>query len=109
MKRTACIVCTTLLLVSGWKAPARASDAIGIYALIDKVVLEPNAEAPTRIQVWGAFTFAKEAGGNSYAAPVRGYLYYRVVEGKEDVCRKEWADMKKVDGSGEVIGMGSSF
>jgi hypothetical protein len=73
------------------------------------VVLEPNAEAPTRIQVWGAFTFAKEAGGNSYAEPVRGFLYYRVVEGKEDVCRKEWADMKKIAGTSEVIGMGSSF
>jgi hypothetical protein len=109
MKRIVCIVCTTTLLAFAGKTPAWASDPIGIYALIDKVVLEPNAEAPTRIQVWGAFTFAKEAGGNSYAAPVRGYLYYRVAEGKEDVCRKEWADMKKIAGTGEVIGMGSSF
>jgi hypothetical protein len=109
MKRTVRIVCTTALLVLAWKTPARASDPIGGYALIDKVVLEPNADAPTRIQVWGAFAFAREAGGNSYAAPVRGYLYFHAVEGKEDVCRREWADMKKLAGTGEVIGMGSSF
>ena len=109
MQRTVCIVWATALILSAWKSPARASDPIGGYALIDKVVLEPNAETPTRVQVWGDFSLAREAGGNSYAAPVRGYLYYQAALGKEDVCRKEWADMKKVAGTGEVIGMGSSF
>jgi hypothetical protein len=89
--------------------PARASDPIGAYALIDKVVLEPNTEAPLRIQVWGAFTFAREGDGDTYTAPVRGYLYYRAVEGKEDVCRNEWKDMKKIAGTGEVIGLGSRY
>lgn len=109
MKRTVCITWATVLLALAGQTPARASDPIGAYALIDKVVLEPNAEAPMRIQVWGAFTFANESDGDTYSAPMRGYLYYRVVKGKEDVCRKEWADMKRIAGTGEVIGMGSRF
>lgn len=109
MKRIVGVVGMALGVAMAWPMPARASDPIGGYALIDKVVLEPNAEAPTRVQVWGAFSFAKAAGGNAYESPVRGYLYYAIVAGKEDVCRKEWADLKKVAGSGEVIGMGSSY
>jgi|SRR5579884_1765885 len=109
MRRIVCIAWATALLALAWQTPVRASDPIGAYALIDKVVLEPNEQAPTRIQVWGAFTFAEETNGETYAEPVRGYLYYRVVQGKEEVCRKEWADMKKLAGTGAVIGMGSRF
>ena len=109
MKRTVCIAWAAALVALAWQTPARASDPIGAYVLIDKVVLEPNAESPMHIQVWGAFSFAKETDSDTYAAPVRGYLYYRVMKGKEDVCRKEWADMKKVAGTGEVLGMGSRF
>lgn len=109
MKRIVCIAWATSLLTLAWQTPARASDPIGAYALIDKVVLEPNAETPIRIQVWGAFAFAKESDGDTYTAPVRGYCYYSLVKGKEDLCRKEWADMKRIAGTGEVIGMGSRF
>lgn len=109
MKRIVCIGWAVALLVMLWQTPARASDPIGAYALIDKVVLEPNEQAPTRIQVWGAFTFAKESDGDTYAEPVRGYLYFHTVKDKEDVCRKEWADMKKIAGTSAVIGMGSRF
>lgn len=109
MKRTVCIAWTLALLALAWQTPARASDPIGAYALIDKVVLEPNEQAPTSIRVWGAFAFAKETDGDTYTEPVRGYLYYRVVKGKEEVCRKEWTDMKKIAGTGAVICMGSRF
>lgn len=109
MKRIVCIAWAIVLSALVLQTPVRASDPIGAYALLDKVVLEPNEQAPTRIQVWGAFTFAKQTNGDTYAEPVRGYLYYRLVEGKEEVCRKEWADMKKIAGTGAVIGMGSRF
>jgi hypothetical protein len=109
MKRIVCIAWTIALLVFAWQTPALASDPIGAYALIDKVVLEPNEQAPTRIQVWGAFALAKERDIDEYTAPVRGYLYYSIVKGKEDVCRKEWKDLKKIAGTGEVIGLGSRW
>jgi hypothetical protein len=87
----------------------RASDPVGIYARIDKVVLEPNAEKPERIQVWGTFALAKEKSGDDYQAPVKGYLYYTLVQGKEDKCRKEWADLKKVAGTDQCVGFGGRY
>ena len=84
-----------------------ASDWIGIYARIDKVVFEPNATAPERIQIWGAFALASKQDRNSYDPAERGYLYYSLKPGKEDVCRKEWSDLKAVAGTGEVVGFGT--
>lgn len=109
MKRTVCAALTAALLALAWQAPARASDPIGAYVLIDKVVLEPNEQAPTRIQVWGAFTFARPGKGDTYDAPVRGFVYYRIVGDKADLCRREWADMKRTAGTGNVLGMGSRY
>jgi hypothetical protein len=97
-----------LAIILAWTATARASDPIGGYAVIEKVVLEPNNDAPVRIQIWGTFSLAKEAGGNTYGPPVHGFLYYAAETGKEDTCRKEWADLKKVAGTGQIIGFGSS-
>ena len=82
------------------------SDFIGVYARIDKVVLEPNTNAPERIQIWGAFALASKQDRNSYEHAERGYLYYSLAPGKEEVCRKEWADFKASAGTGDVIGFG---
>jgi hypothetical protein len=87
---------------------AWASDPIGGYMLVEKVVVEPS-DAPKTIQIWGSFALAKEKGGKSYADPEHGYLYYTVPTGKEEVCRKEWNDLKKAADTGQVIGFGSSY
>src|SRR5262249_8645557 len=83
-----------------------ASDWIGVYARIDKVVLEPNATAPERIQIWGAFALASKQDRNSYEPAQRGYLYYSLTNGKEEVCRREWADHRPSAGTGEVMVFG---
>jgi hypothetical protein len=92
-----------LLAVAGL---ARASDPVGVYAVIDKVVLEPKDAEPQRIQVWGVFALADNRT-RRYHPPVAGYFYYRLRPGKEDLCRREWADLKKVAGTGRVIAFGS--
>jgi len=82
---------------------ARASDPIGIYALVDKVVLEPSESAPERIQIWGAFAFA--VGYDfAYEKPKRGFLYYKLDPDKKATCLKEWADLKSVAGTNQVVG-----
>ena len=88
-----------------------ASDPIGIYALVDRVVLEPNAEDPERIQVWGAFAFGEghRQFGEYYHPPVRGYLYYSLKKGKEEQCRNEWKDLARVAKSRECVGFASRF
>jgi len=86
---------------------ARASDPVGGYLIVDKVVLQPE-ESPTKIQVWGTIVLATKRFGKEYGSPVRGYLYYEAPSGKESVCRKEWNDLKKAAGTGQVIGFGTS-
>src|SRR5688572_18633390 len=82
---------------------AQASDPVGGYLLVDKVVLSPT-ESPTTIQIWGAVALAARRGGKEYAAPQRGYLYFKAPSGQEVICRKEWNDLKKSAGTGQVIG-----
>lgn len=106
MYRSAILVALAATLVAG--GFARASDPIGGYVLVDKVVLEP-ADAPTTIQIWGSISLATEQRGDAYSEPVRGYLYYKAPQGKEDVCRKEWNDFKKAAGTGQSLGFGSRF
>jgi hypothetical protein len=93
----------------GCAAPVLASDPVGIYAVIDKVVVEPVSGATERIQVWGVFALSDGRSGDGYQAPQTGYLYLALKPGKEDVCRKEWADLKALAGTGEGVGFGFRY
>ena len=84
-----------------------ASDWIGIYARIDRVVFEPNATAPERIQIWGAFALATKENRSTYEPAKRGYLYYSLKPGDEEIGRKEWADLKAKAGTDQIIGFGA--
>jgi len=106
MYRIACVVAVALALLMGGRS--RASDPIGGYLIVDKVVQKPSV-SPTTIQIWGSIALATEVGGHRYSEPVRGYLYYKAQAGKEDVCRKEWNDLKKAAGTAQVIGFGNSY
>jgi hypothetical protein len=95
-----------LLSLGGLRA--LASDPVGIYALVDKVVFEPNEANPERIQVWGAFAIA-EGNGYTYRNAERGYLYYKVNPEKPTICHNEWADLKSVAGTGQIVAFGSRY
>jgi hypothetical protein len=106
MKRT--LLATAALLALA--AAARASDPVGIYGLIEKVVLEPESGKAERAQVWGVFRQAKpRAGGDEYEKPVYGYLYYTLTSGQEGDCRREWADLKEVADTGQVIAFAGRY
>jgi hypothetical protein len=108
MKTVTCLL-FALLATAG---VADASDRIGVYAIIDKVVLEPGPEAPDRIQVWGVFTLADGADRVSYRAPVRGYMYFKASGGNataQQMARREWADFQSVAGQRQVIGWGARY
>jgi len=85
------------------------SDPIGVFARIDKVVFEPNTAAPERIQIWGAFALAGKEGGSTYHPVQRGYLYFSLKPGKEDVCRKEWKDLSSIAGTDQIVGFGRRY
>jgi hypothetical protein len=105
MRRTTWAAALLGLLAGG---AATASDRIGGFGIIDKVVLEPDTKAPTRAQVWGTFTVASDANGRSYTAPAYGYLYVSAPAGQEETCRKEWKDFQRYAGTGDVVGFGRS-
>src|SRR5882724_1674420 len=88
---------------------ALASDPTGVYALVDKVVLEPNDSAPERIQIWGTFIVSTAEFGGNYNQPVRGYLYFSLPSGKEQLAKTEWSDLKKIAGTGQAIAFGSRY
>ena len=99
---------TLLLALVGVGGRALASDPVGIYALVDKVVFEPNETNPERIQVWGAFAIA-EGYGYTYKNAERGYLYYKANSEKPAACRNEWTDLKTVAGTGQIVAFGSRY
>lgn len=86
----------------GHSAQTGPADPVGIYCLLDRVVVEPGDAAPQRIQVWGVFALADPKGG--YAQVASGYMYYVCPAGREKACRAEWEDLKWIAGSGKAIG-----
>jgi hypothetical protein len=90
---------------------ARAmSDPMGVYCILDKVVLYP-AERPDTAQLWGACAVANT--NDWYFQPAaRGYFYYAIPPGAANTAqtvRNEWADLKSVAGTGEAVAFGRRY
>ena len=113
-----------VLLVIG--VPLRASDPIGIYCIVNKVVFEPSEAQPAAVQIWGAFavavprtadgarqrpagSFGSEQNGDVYAAVQNGYMYFTCPAGKQKACANEWSDLKKSAGTSEILGLGGRY
>ena len=87
---------------------AFASDPVAVYGRVDKVVLEPTIDTPETIQLWGVFSLAKPNDSNYYLPPARGYLYFTLATDAE-TARKEWADLQRVAGTGQIVSFGSRY
>jgi hypothetical protein len=97
-----------IAIVLGAASSVFASGQVGIYAVVEKVVFEPNEQAPERIQVWGAFAF-HDPRTNSFSAARRGYMYFRLPGGsrqEQDNVKNEWKDLKAVAGTGQAVAFG---
>jgi hypothetical protein len=99
-----------LIVLAVWAVATglSASDRTAVYARIDKVVLEPTADAPQRAQVWGVFAMAKPNDMNDYLPPARGYLYFALAANPQ-AAQKEWADLQSVAGTNQIVGFGSRW
>jgi hypothetical protein len=90
--------------------PAAASYPCGIFARVDKVEVGPDESKPKWAKVHGDFILVKTSA--RLTEPVRGFMYFSLVEGKEDLCRLEWADLKALAKPGafdkNVVAFGSA-
>jgi hypothetical protein len=112
MKSIICPV-AVILAITLYPGVVTASGPIGFYALVDKVAFEPSSDKPERIRISGVFSTAEETTRGStnqhatvYSAPQRGYLYFELPKGNEELARREWADLKSVAGTRQVVGFG---
>ena len=86
-----------------------ASDFVGVYAVVEKVVMEPGEAAPERIQIRGAFALSDGKRGSGYGEAQRGYLYYSCPAAQIATCRREWADLQSVAGKNIGVGFGGRY
>lgn len=121
--RTAAAAVAIGLLAGGQLA---ASFPVAFYGIIERVVFEPDAASPERVQVWGVFAYADRVvpdSGVSDSSPVeRGYLYFTLPDyargaaassevdpvrrERADLVRREWADLASVAGTGQAVAFG---
>ena len=107
MKSIVCSAAAVLVITLGLGV-VNASGPIAVYALVDRVSLEPNADKPERIRISGVFITAEQRS-DVYSTPQRGYLYLGLPRGNDELARREWADLKSVAGTRQVVGFGSSW
>ena len=98
--------------------PTPVSDFVGVYAVVDRVVFEPDTIRPTRVQIWGVFAVAHGVVKtesmtypemNAYLPAQRGYMYFALDPSQERATRAEWADLRQLAGTGQVITFGRRF
>jgi hypothetical protein len=77
---------------------------IGIYGIVDRVVFEPDQDVPERIQIWGLFVVPMPISSGLYKAPQRGVLYFSIPSDRKEIARKEWMELSKLAGSGQILG-----
>ncbi|HEY1336495.1 MAG TPA: hypothetical protein VGF59_03255 [Bryobacteraceae bacterium] len=88
-------------------AAAQASDFTGVYARIDRVEMQPSADAPQTVQVWGVFAVADPANRNDYLPPAKGFLYFKLPDRNPQAAKTEWADLKRMAGTKQVVAFGA--
>jgi len=94
-----------LLTLASTGARPSSSDPIGIYALVDRVVLLPDERAPTQVEIWGAFAIAR-GYGDYCVAPTRGYLLFKA--GKDrDADVAQWRELATLAASNTPVGFSS--
>jgi hypothetical protein len=69
-------------------------------------MFDQDGPSPNTVRVSGVFVLPVPMSSGSYKPPQRGYLYFRVPPGAEQAAltRKDWAQIKSVAGTGQVVG-----
>ena len=84
------------------------SDPAAVFAIVDRVVLQPDDQQPTRIELHGAFALAEGSRGAFYKSPRTGVLRFQLGSDVE-ATKRTWRDLNKVAGTGKVVSFGSRY
>lgn len=108
MKALARASIVALAVAAGAWVTLSASGGVGIYGIVERVVFEPNEQAPERLRVWGAFAYVDGGIGSAGAvSPVRrGFLYFKLPAADTRQVLVEWNDLKSVAGTGQAVAFG---
>ena len=93
------------LLAAAAIVPLQPSEPVGVFALLDKVVLLPDAERPASVELHGAFAVAEGGRGQYYRAPCTGVLRFAAGSDAAESA-KQWRDLAAQAGKGVVVGFG---
>jgi hypothetical protein len=109
--RTMLFAMLIALMVCSAATPLLADGPVGVYAMVQKVVMEPNEQMPSRIQIWGVFVWVD--GGVKTPGPInlpqRGYLYFKLPENPAQAAaaKMQWGEIKTLAGTSQVIAFGN--
>lgn len=110
MRRLALRTPLTLVAMAGvFALPLPKSDPVGVYAVVDRVVLAPDATNPTTVQIFGTFSVTDQKPGDNYQAAVKGYLFYTINPSSEGASRAEWKDLQGLAGTKAIAGFGMKW
>jgi len=96
-------LCAAVILLPVQISVAKIGN-IGIYGIVDRVVFEPDGRSPERIQIWGLFVVPVPISSGLYKAPQRGVLYFSIPSDRKEIARKEWVELVRLAGSGQILG-----
>lgn len=98
--------------------PIHASDAAGVYSLVEDVVFETDPSRPddrVRIRIYGVHALAyrvesgERRGVGLYTDPAAGYLYFACDPADAATCRLEWQDLVKAIGDERCAAYGLRY
>jgi hypothetical protein len=104
MRTLKVVILSTVVILLLVQISLAKNGNIGIYGIVDKVVFETEESSPERIQIWGLFVVPVPISSGLYKAPQRGVLYFSIPPDRKEIARKQWGELKRLAGSGQILG-----
>ncbi len=80
--------------------------AIGVFAIVDEVRLEPSEYSPERIWISGVFVVPVPHSSGHYQPPRPGHLYFSLNPEMPEATRSDWKALEEAAETGQVVGFG---
>jgi hypothetical protein len=86
--------------------PVLASTRVAVYAIVDRIELEPSSFEPERAWISGVFVLPTPVSSGLHAVPARGHLYFSVNPADPNATHRDWEALRAAAGTGNPVGFG---